>query len=379
MITGVRSWAGPCPEGMPARVGATGLVSVASPARPLPLRGGGRLDEASISVATFGEPDAGGRNVVLVCTCLTADARVSRHDPQNDSEPRGWWESLIGPGRPIDTRRVFVIGTDPLGGSGGSTGPASNDPATGRPHGPGFPRITIGDLVEAQVRVLDALGIEEPVAVMGGSIGGFQALELARRHPDRVHTVLALATGPRLGAFGLAFNAAGRAAILADPAFRGGAYAIGEGPRDGLGVARRIAHLTYRSAAGFDRRFGRDAREIAAYLDRRAESFVRRFDANSYLRLLEAMDEFDLAAEDGTLVAAMSRIRAEVRLGGFSSDWLFPPDQTHELATAARAAGVRVRERIIASDKGHDAFLLPGEELSRMARDFASRVGDRSR
>jgi homoserine O-acetyltransferase len=367
---------GPCPEGMPARVGATGLVSVASPARPLPLDGGGRLDHASISVATYGERDRADRNVVLVCPCLTADARVTRRDPGDDSEPRGWWESLVGPGRPIDTGRFFVIGTDPLGGSGGSTGPASIDPASGRPHGTRFPRITIGDLVEAQVRVLDALGIDAPVAVIGGSIGGFQALELARRHPGRVHTVLALATGPRLGAFGLAFNAVGRAAIAADPDFRGGGYGLGAGPREGLGVARRIAHLTYRSATGFDRRFGRDASEIAAYLDRRAEAFVRRFDANSYLRLLEAMDGFDLAAVDGTLVSAMCRIRADLMLGGFTSDWLFPPDQTRELASAARAAGVRVHERIIATDDGHDAFLLPGEALSRLACDFASRVSE---
>jgi homoserine O-acetyltransferase len=369
------------PGRVSVRPGGAGPIRVAGPDRPLTLEGGGVLEHAEIAVETFGTLNADGTNAVLVCPCLTADARVIR---RRDADHPGWWEALIGPGKPIDTDRFFVIGSNPLGGCAGSTGPTAIDGETGEPYADRFPHVTIGDIAEAQVRVLDALGISAPAAVAGGSIGGFQALDLIRRWPDRFHTAMVLAAGPRLGSFGLAFNAAARRAILSDPEFRGGRYRAGEGPRAGLALARQIAHLTYRAAEAFDRRFGRSTADagrdgrpafaVEAYLDRKGEQFVERFDANSYLRLIGAMDRYELGGAGLPLDSAFAGVRAELLLGGFSSDWLFPPPQTLELASAARAAGVRVHTDIAETGEGHDAFLIAGTGVEVFGERFASRA-----
>jgi homoserine O-acetyltransferase len=368
------------------RPGGAALVSVASPDRPLRLQGGASLAHAHLAVETFGRLNRAGTNAVLVCPCLTADARLTR---RRDDDPPGWWESLIGPGKPIDTERFFVIGSNPLGGCAGSTGPISPDPDTGAPYADRFPAVTIGDMAQAQVRVLDALGITAPVAVAGGSIGGFQALDLIARWPERFHTALVLACGPRLGSFGLAFNAAARRAILSDPEFRGGRYPAGQGPRAGLALARQIAHLTYRAAEAFDRRFGRTTGQpghdglpafaVEDYLDRKGEQFVARFDANSYLRLIAAMDRFDLAPTGTSLAQALAPVRAELFVAGFSSDWLFPPAQAAELARAAADLGLPTHHETIDTPEGHDAFLIPNPALDDLAARFAERLGEASR
>ncbi|MCC5785083.1 MAG: homoserine O-acetyltransferase [Phycisphaerales bacterium] len=358
---------------------------IASPDNPLKLERGGEFEDASLTYEVFGpKPPHEAESVVLVCHALTGDSHVARaeHAGQASADPlgrdparRGWWETIVGPGRAIDTRRHTVVCANVLGGCAGSTGPASVDPATGVPYGPRFPKVTVGDIVEAQARLIDALGVSRPITVLGGSIGGFQALEWALRFPERVRAAGVVAAGTRLDAQGIAFNEVGRAAILADPKFRGGDYPQDDPPTDGLGVARRLAHLTYRSPGSLDRRFGRDRTTngdrylVERYLDERAERFVRRFDANSYILLTRAMDAYD-AGEGRSLCEALRRFKGDLLTVGFSSDWLFPPHLSLELSHLAKAAGVRTRAELVHSGDGHDAFLLPSDHLSRIVGDF---------
>jgi homoserine O-acetyltransferase len=339
---------------------------------PFTLERGGVLPAVTVAYETYGELDPDGGNAVLVCHALSGDSHVARHDPGDDP---GWWEALVGPGRHLDTRRLFIICANVLGGCRGTTGPDSLDPRTGRPYGPAFPDITMGDVVRTQVAVVDHLGIRRLRAVVGGSMGGMQAMLWAIRHPERTAAVALLATAPRLGAQALAFDIVARNAILTDPGFKGGAYyGDGDGPQTGLAIARMLGHITYLSRESMQDKFEADRLRprpldtafeanfsVGSYLAYQGERFVERFDANTYLRLSRAIDHFDLGADHERLAASVAPSACRWLVVSFSSDWLFPPAQSRDLVRALLAAGKRVTSCEIASRAGHDAFLLEHE------------------
>jgi len=327
---------------------------------------------------------------VLVCHALTGSAHVATAPDETDSDwwdlpaaPDGqagaWWDDLVGPGRAIDTDRYHVVCANVPGSCYGTTGPASTDPETGEPYGPDFPPVTVGDWVESQRALLDALGVDRLRAVVGGSVGGMNALEWTRRYPDRVDRIAPVATGARLDAQGLALTALGRRAIVGDPDYRGGRYyGDGPGPDEGLAQARALAHVTYRSRSGMDRRLGRapadgrpvgpfDADPAAAgatplavesYLQDRASTFVDRFDANAYCYLTRAMERYDLAADAPDDAAALSAFDGAVLVVSVDSDQLFTTAQARHLTDAVDRAGATVAHESIDSDRGHDAFLV---------------------
>ncbi|MEM1071618.1 MAG: homoserine O-acetyltransferase [Planctomycetota bacterium] len=351
-------------------------MSVASPDNPLPLERGGLLKHAHLAYERFGSDQP--EQTVLICHALTGDAHVARHDRHDPSERRGWWETLIGPGRAIDTDTTAVFCSNVLGGCAGSTGPASVNPETGARFGPDFPAITIADMVAAQRRLLDTLGIEGQFFVIGGSIGGFQALEWLRSYPERLAGAAIIGAGTGLGSYGLAHNEVARGAIRADARFQGGRYHPEHPPAGGLAAARQLAHLTYRTADAFERRFGRrtdgDRFNVASYLSHKGNSFVNRFDANAYLVLLDAMDRFD-ATHDRGLQTGLARFRGRLLIAGFTTDLLFPPSQSHDVARIANDAGAEHRLEIIETAEGHDAFLMPSPALeSAVASLLASGV-----
>ena len=350
------------PEGVAARAG---VVPVATPERPLALESGGELRHASIAYEDLGPQHAA--RIVLVCHALTGDAHVTRGRHEGPADSPGWWETIVGPGAAIDTTRTRVICSNVLGGCAGSTGPASIDPSTGDRFGPTFPAVTIADMVTAQQLLLDTLGVTGRVHVIGGSIGGFQTIEWVRRSPERVASAAVIASGIALNAFGLAHNAIARTVIRSDPDFLDGHYASHRPPDRGLAVARQLAHLTYRTSSAFDRRFGRrlaDGRPaVHGYLDHQGDSFVRRFDANTYLGLLDAMDRFDAMA-DPRFLDGLRRMTGPMLVAGFTSDRLFPAAQSASLAELAERSGVATDLAIIDTEEGHDAFLLPSPDLA---------------
>ncbi|MGP1272047.1 MAG: homoserine O-acetyltransferase MetX [Phycisphaerales bacterium] len=352
----------------------SGVATVATPDRPLHLERGGVLRHAHLAFEVFGSATA--RQTVLVCHALTGDAHVTRHDHTDQHERPGWWETLVGPGRAVDTATTRVICTNVLGGCAGSTGPASIDPDTGRRYGPDFPEITIADIVHAQRRFIAQLRLPAPPSVIGGSIGGLQVLEWLRVAPHSIDSAAVIAAGPALNAFGIAHNHAARNAIRADRRFHEGRYAPDQPPVGGLAAARQLAHLTYRTSDAFERRFGRradaDRFAVQSYLDYKGDSFVQRFDANAYLTLLDAMDRFDAAA-DGTLAASLRAFEGSLLIAGFTTDHLFPPSQSEQLAELARQAGARCDLRVIDSDEGHDAFLMPSAELETAVRSLLTK------
>lgn len=337
---------------------------------PLPLESGATLSPVTLAFETYGELNAERSNAILLLHALSGDAHAAgRHSP-NDRKP-GWWDGMIGPGRPFDTDRYFVICSNVIGGCQGSTGPSSRDPRTGRPFGARFPVITIGDMVRAQTRLIDALGISRLLAVAGGSMGGFQALEWATAYPERVGGAILLATSARSSAQTIAWNSIGRRAIMSDPRWRGGDYYGFEPPCDGLAIARMIGHVTYLSESALEAKFGRRLqfgeqfaftleREFAveSYLDYQGESFNARFDANSYLYITKAMDYWDLPARYGSLDAAMARVQARTLLLSFSSDWLYPTAESRAIADALTRQGRWVEHVDLPSAAGHDAFLV---------------------
>lgn len=336
----------------------------------LPLESGQRLGPLTIAFETYGRLNQTRSNAILLLHALSGDAHAAgRHSPA-DRKP-GWWDSMVGPGRPFDTSRYFVICSNVIGGCMGSTGPASRDPRTGQPYGARFPVVTIGDMVRAQTRLIDALGIEQLLAVAGGSMGGFQALEWATAYPGRVGGALLLATSARSAAQTIAWNSIGRRAIMSDPRWRGGDYYGHEPPSDGLAVARMIGHVTYLSEISLEEKFGRrlqGAREpafslerefaIESYLDYQGASFNARFDANSYLYITKAMDYWDLPARYGSLDAAMARVQARTLLISFTSDWLYPTAESRAIADALTRQGRPVEHVELPSTAGHDAFLV---------------------
>ena len=334
------------------------------------------IDDLVDASQTNGPLDAEGANAVLVCHALTGDQHVANRHPVTDKP--GWWEIMVGPGKPVDTDRYFVICANVLGGCMGTTGPASTDPATGKPYGLAWPVITIRDMVRAQAALVDHLGIATLFAVVGGSMGGMQVLEWASTYKDRVFAALPMATGARHSAQNIAFHEVGRQAVMADPDWREGRYLEdGTSPSKGLAVARMAAHITYLSEQALQRKFGRNLQDrpkltfgfdadfqVESYLRHQGSTFVERFDANSYLYLTRAMDYFDLAADHGGVLArAFAGTRTRFCVVSFTSDWLFPTIDSRQIVHALIAANAPVSFVEIESDKGHDAFLLWEPEL----------------
>jgi homoserine O-acetyltransferase/O-succinyltransferase len=364
------------------------LVVRFGPDKPLKLDAGVELSPFQIAYKTYGTLNAKLSNAVMVCHALTGDQHVASTHPVT-LKP-GWWETMVGPGRPIDTQRYFVICCNVMGGCMGTSGPSSINVATGEPWGLDFPVITIRDMVRAQAMLLDALGIESLFAVAGGSMGGMQALQWAASYPQRVFAALPIACATRHSAQNIAFHEVGRQAVMADPEWRHGRYLLeGTNPRRGLAVARMGAHITYLSDAALHRKFGRrfqdrtnptfsfDADfEVESYLRHQGSSFVERFDANSYLYLTRAMDYFDLAADyDGVLANAFKGAQTRFCVVSFTSDWLFPTSESRAIVHALNAGGARVSFAEIVTDKGHDAFLLEEPELFDIVRGFLDSAG----
>ncbi|HEV7254229.1 MAG TPA: homoserine O-acetyltransferase [Mesorhizobium sp.] len=353
------------------------------PDKPLKLEAGVDLSPFQIAYQTYGELNAQKSNAILVCHALTGDQHVANRHPVTGKP--GWWEILIGPGRIIDTARFFVVCANVVGGCMGSTGPASANPATGKPFGLDLPVITVRDMVRAQAMLIDHFGIDQLFCVIGGSMGGMQVLEWAASHGRRVFSALPIATGARHSSQNIAFHEVGRQAVMADPDWCGGRYIeAGRRPEKGLAVARMAAHITYLSEPALHRKFGRSLQDrekltfgfdadfqIESYLRHQGMSFVDRFDANSYLYMTRAMDYFDLAAEhEGRLAEAFSGTKTRFCVVSFTSDWLFPTAGNREIVHALNAAGASVSFVEIETDRGHDAFLLDEPEMFRAIDGF---------
>lgn|SRR5690606_13806438 len=347
------------------------------PIGPLDLECGRRLKQVEIAVETAGTLSDSRDNVILVCHALTGDAHAV-----GDAEHPGWWDGLIGPGGYIDTNRYFVITTNVLGGCAGSTGPSSINPETGRPYGSSFPVVTIRDMVRAQRRCLEEMGISRIAAVVGGSMGGMQVLEWGILYPEAVERLIPIATSVALSPMGIAYNDIGRQAILADPDWKGGDYYPGPGPRKGLAIARMMGMVTYRTGHLFEERFSRRIQDdgpiirldslfqVESYLRYHGEKLVRRFDANSYLYLLKAMDLHDIGRGRGSVERALSRIQADVLVIGIREDILFPIREQRKIHALLQRLGKRSRLKEIESDYGHDAFLIEFDEVGPPIRRF---------
>ncbi len=352
----------------------------------LTLASGATLDGVTVAYETFGALAPTRDNAVLVCHALSGDAHVAAsHDGDGRVRP-GWWDAMVGPGLAIDTDHSFVVCANVLGGCSGTTGPSSIDAATGAPWGLRFPLVTIEDMVDAQARLLDHLGIDRLAAVVGGSMGGMQALAWATRYPQRVERVVAVATTARLSAQAIAFNEVGRQAILADPSFRDGDYYASEKPHRGLGIARMVGHITYLSDESMRAKFGRRLRdrtsrafgfvtefEVESYLAHQGARFVERFDANTYLYMTKAMDYFDWTAS----LSASGRCMPTFLILSFSSDWLFTTAESLEIVRLLRQRGCAVSFAEIESPYGHDAFLLEPEGQRMFIEPFLAGSGSR--
>ena len=358
------------------------VVHFASDA-PLRLDCEQQLSPFSVAYKTYGELNEARSNAILICHALTGDQHVASPNPITGKA--GWWENLVGPGKPVDTNRFFVICANIIGGCMGSTGPASINPATGEPYGLSFPVITIADMVRAQVRLIDHLGIDQLFAVIGGSMGGMQVLEWASSHSERVFCAIPIATASYHSSQNIAFHEVGRQAVMADPDWCGGAYYAQEKvPRNGLAVARMAAHITYLSENALHNKFGRSLQEgakvtfsfqadfqVESYLRHQGSTFVDRFDANSYLYITRAMDYFDLATEHGGVLAnAFRGTKTRFCVVSFTSDWLYPTRESRLVVHALNAVAANVSFVEIESDKGHDAFLLKEPEFFATIRGF---------
>jgi homoserine O-acetyltransferase/O-succinyltransferase len=355
--------------------------------QPLTLDSGRVLSPFTVAFKTYGTLNAAKSNAVLICHALTGDQFAASRHPVTGKP--GWWDLMIGPGKPIDTDRFFVVCPNVIGGCMGSTGPAEINPETGEPYGLGFPLITIRDTVRAQAMLLDVLGIERILCVLGGSMGGMQVLQWAASFPDRVVSAVPIAAAARHSAQNIAFHEVGRQAIMADPDWKGGSYQLhGTFPSKGLAVARMAAHITYLSETALQRKFGRALQNreafsfafrpdfrIESYLHYQGSSFVDRFDANSYLYITRAMDYFDLASDHGGVLAEAFRgTRTRFCIISFTSDWLFPSAENKHVAHALNAAAANVSFVEIKTDRGHDSFLLDEPEMFATVRGFLCSV-----
>ncbi len=343
---------------------------------------GTNLGPFPFAYQTYGTLNADKSNAILVCHALTGDQYVAEPHPLTGKP--GWWDTMVGAGKPLDTDRYFVICANVLGGCMGTVGPKEADPATGKPYGLNFPVITIADMVRAQRMLIDHLGIEQLFAVIGGSMGAMQVLDWAARYPERVFAAVPIAGAARHSAQNIAFHEIGRQAIMADPDWHGGDYLTHNAiPRRGLAVARMTAHVTYLSEAALHRKFGRNLQDrdaltfgfdadfqVESYLRHQGITFVERFDANSYLYITRAMDYFDLTAEFGSIAGAFDRTPVRFCVVSFSSDWLFPTAESRAVVHALNAAAANVSFVEIDSDKGHDAFLLDEPEFREVLAGF---------
>lgn len=354
---------------------------------PLMLDSGAFIAPIEIAYETYGTLNADKSNALLICHALTGDQHVASNHPITGKP--GWWTRLIGEGKPIDPARHFIVCANVLGSCMGSTGPASTNAETGLPYGMSFPVITIRDMVRAQAMLMDHLGIDTLMAVVGGSMGGMQVLEWAATYPDRVRSAVAIATAPKHSAQNIAFHEVGRQAIMADPKWQGGNYYLNQDPpAAGLAVARMAAHITYLSEAGLTEKFGRKLQardavsfgfdadfQVESYLRHQGLSFVERFDANSYLYITRAMDYFDVAEEHGGLLAnAFRGAKTRFCVISFDTDWLYPTRESRQIVHALNAAGAAVSFVELQSPFGHDAFLLEAPEMNRVIDGFLKSV-----
>jgi homoserine O-acetyltransferase len=354
---------------------------------PLRLKGGGVIDEYNLAYETYGTLNADRSNAVLICHALNASHHVAgwyADDPKNV----GWWDNMIGPGKPVDTDRFFVVGVNNLGGCHGSTGPCSIDPKTGKRWGSRFPVVTVEDWVAAQARLADKLGVERFAAVMGGSLGAMQSLQWTISFPEKLRHALVIACAPNLSAQNIAFNEVARQAIVTDPDFHGGDYyEHGVKPQRGLRVARMVGHITYLSDDEMAAKFGRQLKngklsysfdsefQIESYLRYQADKFSDYFDANTYLRITKALDYFDPAFDyDGSLSAALARAKAAFLVVSFTTDWRFSPERSREIVKALLDNRGKVTYAEIDAPHGHDAFLLDDERYHRLVAAYFERI-----
>jgi len=377
------------PETYVARPGSVGIVTPQKARfdQILKLRSGATIEGYELAYETYGQLNSRASNAVLVCHALNAShhvAGVYANDPDNE----GWWDNLVGPGKPLNTDRFFVVGVNNLGGCHGSTGPASINPATARPWGAQFPLVTVEDWVQVQARLADHLGIDCFAAVMGGSLGGMQAMQWTVSYPERVRHALVIAAAPKLSAQNIAFNEVARQAITTDPDFYGGNfYAQGVVPRRGLRLARMLGHITYLSDDAMAEKFGRSLRtgtikfnfdvefEIESYLRHQGDKFAEYFDANTYLRITKALDYYDPAAEfDGNLSAAMARARAAFLVVSFTSDWRFSSARSREIVKALVDNRLDVSYAQIDAPHGHDAFLMDDPRYHGLVRAYYDNI-----
>lgn len=371
----------------------TQIARIVEADQPLELECGKTLGPIDVAYETYGQLNETRDNAILICHALSGNAHVAGYNSPEDPKP-GWWDGMVGPGKGIDTNTYFVICSNFLGGCSGTTGPSSIDPATGKPYGLDFPIITVADMVRVQKRLLDRLGIDHLLAVIGGSVGGMQVLQWSIAYPEMMDAAIPIATTTHLGPQSIAFDAVGRNAILADRDFAGGKYDSSHLPGRGLAIARMIGHITYLSEEGMREKFGRQLRSAAdysydfnsefaveTYLDHQGRSFVDRFDANSYLYITKAADYFDLEHDYGSLEAAFANARARFLVVSFSSDWLFTPAQSEAIVSALVKNGKDVSFSNIASSYGHDAFLLENDTLGAFLSCFlaATRCPDEAR
>jgi homoserine O-acetyltransferase len=360
----------------------------AAPPDELTLESGAGLGPVTLAYETYGTLDPEQTNAILVLHALSGDSHVAGYYAEDDPKP-GWWDSMVGPGKGIDTDRYFVLCSNVLGSCLGSSGPSSLNPGTGQPYGLDFPLVTIGDMVQAQKKLLDILGIRRVLAVIGGSIGGMQVLEWTLRYPEMVSAAVPLATATKHSALAIAFNEVARQAIMADPNWQGGNYYQGPKPSLGLAVARMIGHITYLSDEALRMKFGRRLQDrndfsynfdadfqVESYLRYQGTKFVERFDANSFLYITKAADYFDLGLQhgNGSAVVAFSKTEAKFLVVSFTSDWLYPTYQSKEIVSALKKNGRDVSFLEIEAEWGHDAFLLPSERLTELLRGFLEHV-----
>jgi len=369
--------------------GSVGIVETrhltfAAPPQEITLECGRRLGPVTLAYETYGELNEARDNAILVVHALSGDAHAAGYHHARDKQP-GWWDIMIGPGKAFDTRNYFIICSNVIGGCKGSTGPGSVDPCTGRPYGLNFPMVTVRDWVDTQKVLLDHLGIQQLLGVVGGSTGGMQVLQWVVSYPDMVRLAIPIATTSKLSAQAIAFNEVGRQAIQSDPDWRDGDYYGKAVPRHGLAIARMIGHITYLSDRSMHQKFGRRLQDksaygydfradfqVESYLRYKGNHFVNRFDANSYLYITKAMDYFDLSQAYGSLEGALAGVTTRFLVISFSSDWLFPTYQSKEIVSALRRAHADVIFTEIQTDYGHDAFLLESQQLTSLISNFLS-------
>ncbi len=375
-------------QGVSIGIVAKKQYTLAEPPDEMALECGERLGPITLAYETYGTLNSDKNNAVLILHALSGDAHVAGYHSEANQKP-GWWDSMVGPGKGIDTERYFVICSNIIGSCMGSTGPCTLNPKTVMPYGLEFPVVTIGDMVKAQKALVDSLGIKQLLAAVGGSVGGMQVLEWCVRYPDMVAAAIPLATTTRHSALAIAFNEVARQAIMSDPNWNNGNYYFGSRPETGLAVARMIGHVTYLSDQSMRLKFGRRLQDksdfsfnfnpefqVETYLRHQGKRFVERFDANAFLFITKAADYFDLAEQhgDGSMVEAFSKMSARFLIISFTSDWLYPTYQSREMVKAIKKTGRDVSFLEIEAEWGHDAFLIPNPRLSGIIGGFLNRV-----